>query len=228
MRKQTKAKILCLTLAMQFFAFMTFAQDLNVKGRVTDEKGAPVLGATVIVKGSASGTSTDGAGDFSISVAKGATLLISAINFEPKEVKVKTSVQNVTLTSTDKALGEVVIIGYGNQRKEAVTGSVASISGNNLRDVPTPNISQALQGRVAGVDISQTSTKPGATMQIRIRGERSLATNSNLGINDPLIVLDGIPYIGSLGDINPTILKVLTFLRMRQLRQFMAQGVQMA
>ncbi len=213
MMKKTTAKIFCLTIVMQVFAIMSFAQNLSVKGLVTDETGAPVSGASILVKGSTVGASTDASGNFSISAVKGATLLISSINFVPKQVQVRTATVNVTLISTDKALGEVVVIGYGSQRKEAVTGSVASISGNNLRDVPTPNISQALQGRMAGVDISQTSTRPGSTMQIRIRGERSLATNSNLGINDPLIVLDGIPYIGSLGDINPNDIKSIDILK---------------
>lgn len=213
MMKKTTAKIFCLTIVMLVFAIMSFAQNLSVKGVVTDEKGVPVSGASILVKGSTVGVSTDASGNFSISAAKGATLLISSVNFEPKQVQVRTATVNVTLVPTDKSLGEVVVIGYGSQRKEAVTGSVASISGNNLRDVPTPNISQALQGRIAGVDISQTSTRPGATMQIRIRGERSLATNSNLGINDPLIVLDGIPYIGSLGDINPNDIKSIDILK---------------
>jgi TonB-dependent starch-binding outer membrane protein SusC len=92
----------------------------------------------------------------------------------------------------------VAVVGYGTQRKEAVTGSVASISGDKVRDVPASNISRNLQGRVAGVDMSQTSSKPGSAMQIRIRGTRSLNAS-----NDPLVVLDGIPFAGSIGDIDP-------------------------
>ena len=108
----------------------------------------------------------------------------------------------------EKSLGEVVVVGYGTQRKEAVTGSVASISGNKMREVPAPNISQALQGRLAGVEMSQTSTRPGATMQIRVRGARSLSADNN-----PLIVLDGIPFMGSLGDINPNDIKSVEILK---------------
>ena len=123
----------------------------------------------MIVKGTSSGTSTDGSGNFTIGANKGATLVISAINFISKEVKVTTaSNYDVVLSSTDKSLTEVIVVGYGTQRKEAVTGSVASISGDRMREVPAPNISQAIQGRVAGVDISQTSSKPGANMQILI------------------------------------------------------------
>jgi hypothetical protein len=102
----------------------------------------------------------------------------------------------------EKKIEEVVVIGYGTQRKESVTGSVASVKGDILREVPSANITQALQGRTAGVDISQSSTKPGAAMQIRIRGTRSLS-----GDNNPLVVLDGIPFAGSLSDISSSDIK---------------------
>lgn len=108
----------------------------------------------------------------------------------------------------EKKIEEVVMIGYGTQRKEAVTGSVATVKGDALREVPSANITQALQGRTAGVDISQTSTKPGASMQIRIRGTRSLT-----GDNNPLIVLDGIPFVGSLSDISASDIKSLDILK---------------
>ena len=103
---------------------------------------------------------------------------------------------------------EVVVVGYGTQRREAVTGSVASMSGDKIRDVPSSNITQALQGRVSGVDMEQTSTKPGATMQIRIRGTRSLNAS-----NDPLVVLDGIPFAGSIGDISTSDIKSIDILK---------------
>lgn len=108
----------------------------------------------------------------------------------------------------ERKIDEVVVIGYGTQRKEAVTGSVATVKGDVLREVPSANITQALQGRTAGVDISQTSTKPGAAMQIRIRGTRSLT-----GDNNPLIVLDGIPFVGSLSDISSSDIKSIDILK---------------
>lgn len=108
----------------------------------------------------------------------------------------------------EKKIEEVVVIGYGTQKKEAVTGSVSSLSGNALKEVPSANITDAIQGRLPGVDIGRTSTKPGAVQQIRIRGERSLT-----GSNDPLIVLDGIPFIGSLADISPSDIKSLDVLK---------------
>jgi TonB-linked SusC/RagA family outer membrane protein len=115
---------------------------------------------------------------------------------------------NVVLEEDTKKLDEVVVVGYGTQRKEAVTGSVASVKGDAMREVPAANISQALQGRVAGVDMSQTSTKPGATMQIRIRGTRSINAS-----NDPLIVLDGIPFAGTIADLSTDDIKSIDILK---------------
>jgi len=109
---------------------------------------------------------------------------------------------------SDVGLDEIVVVGYGTQRKESVTGSVASMRGEAMRDVPAANFTQALQGRIAGVDMSQTSTKPGASMQIRIRGTRSLNAS-----NDPLVVLDGIPFGGSIGDINPSSIRSVDILK---------------
>lgn len=108
----------------------------------------------------------------------------------------------------EKKIEEVVLIGYGKQRKEAITGSVASVKGDVVREVPSANVSQALQGRVAGVDIAQTSSKPGAAMQIRIRGTRSLTADNN-----PLIVLDGIPFPGSITDISPNDIQSMDILK---------------
>lgn len=186
-----------------------FAQDITIKGRIIKDDGQPLAGASVTVKGTAKGTATNDQGEFEISAPANATLVISSIDFVTQEIKVnnRTSV-NVTLVSLEKSLGEVIVVGYGTQRKEAVTGSVASISGNKMREVPAPNISQALQGRLAGVEMSQTSTRPGATMQIRVRGARSLSADNN-----PLIVLDGIPFMGSLGDINPNDIKSVEVLK---------------
>ena len=112
-------------------------------------------------------------------------------------------------TSTkEQKIEEVVVIGYGQQKKEAVTGSVSSLSGNALKEVPSANITEALHGRMPGVEISRISTKPGAEQQIRIRGTRSLTADNN-----PLIVLDGIPFAGSIGDISPNDIKSLDILK---------------
>lgn len=185
------------------------AQNVTVKGRVTSEGGEPVPDASIAVKGTTTGVSSDKGGNFQISVSAKGILVISSVGFLEREIAVngQTTI-NVSLKSKAGNLDEVVVIGYGSQRKEAITGSVASISGDRMRDIPAPNISQAIQGRIAGVDISQTSSKPGANMQILIRGQRSLTAS-----NDPFIVLDGIPFPGSLGDINPNDIKSIEILK---------------
>lgn len=191
--------------------FQTAAQEATVTGRVTtdiDSEGLP--GVNVIIKGTNSGTVTDLNGDFSINVPSSASVLVfSSIGFVTEEVQVgDRTVINLVLKEDVTTLGEVVVIGYGTQRQEAVTGSVASVSGDLVREVPSSNITQALQGRVAGVEMAQTSSKPGSEMQIRIRGTRSLNAE-----NDPLIVLDGIPFAGSIGDINPNDIKSVDILK---------------
>ena len=194
---------------LSFFSSTLYAQNIKVKGQVKDEKGLPVANASVTVKGQTGGVACDDAGNFEISSPPKGTLVISSVGFGRIEIPVngKTFI-NATLSLANNTSNEVIVIGYGTQRKEAVTGSVASVRGDAVREVPSANISQALQGRVAGVDIAQTDSKPGATTQIRIRGTRSLNAT-----NDPLIVLDGIPFPGSIADIDPSNIKSLDILK---------------
>ncbi|HQV84321.1 MAG: TonB-dependent receptor [Chitinophagaceae bacterium] len=210
-RQGVKPLLLIVVLLMQLLTVsqQSFAQNVTVRGKITKDDGQPLSGASVVVKGTTNGTTSNEQGNFLISAPGDATLVISSIDFTSREIKVNNqSTINVTLSSADKTLGEVIVVGYGTQRKEAITGSVASINGDKMREVPSPNVTQALQGRLAGVEISQTSTRPGATMQIRIRGIRSLSADNN-----PLIVLDGIPFIGSLADINPNDVKSIEVLK---------------
>nr|GEW13239.1 hypothetical protein [Tanacetum cinerariifolium] len=182
----------------------------TVTGRVNGSDGAGIPGVNIIVKGTNVGTVTDVSGNYSVAAAPGSTLVFSFVGFLSQEVPVgrNATLSPVTLATDTKALEEVVVVGYGTQRAEAVTGSVVSISGAALREVPTANISQALQGRLPGVELSQSSSRPGATMQIRIRGARSLSAS-----NDPLVVLDGIPFPGSIGDINPNDIQSIDILK---------------
>jgi TonB-dependent starch-binding outer membrane protein SusC len=196
LRKCTK--IALLLFGMAFLVLPGLAQNkILVKGRITDEKNQPVISASVVLKGTNTGTTTNANGEFEINAPSNGTLVISSVGYPTKEIAIRSqAIHNLTLTSSAGDLEQVVVIGYGTVRKEAVTGSVASINGDRLREVPAPNITQALQGRIAGVEFAQTNTKPGSTMQIRIRGQRSL-----LASNDPLIVLDGIPFPGAITDI---------------------------
>ena len=186
------------------------AQNTTVKGKVTDNAGNAIPGVNIIVKGSTTGVTTDADGTYALEVpSDDAVLVFSFIGFETAEVAVNNRVSiDVILTENVNTLNEIVVIGYGTQRQEAVTGSVVSIQSSQISEVPSPNLSQALQGRLAGVDMAQSSSKPGATMQIRIRGTRSLNAS-----NDPLIVLDGIPFAGSITDINPNDVKSVDILK---------------
>ena len=182
----------------------------TVRGTVTDETDAGLPGATIILKGTSQGTTSDVEGNFSIQVPdQNAVLVISFIGYESQEIPVANqSIINVKLNPSTESLEEVIVVGYGTQREEAVTGSVASVSGDIVREIPSTNVTTALQGRLPGVEFSQTSSKPGAAMQIRIRGTRSLNAS-----NDPLIVLDGIPFPGSISDINPNDVKSIDILK---------------
>lgn len=186
-----------------------FSQNITVKGVVKDASGEGVIGASVLEKGTTNGIITDFDGNFSLQVAPNATLVISYIGYKTQEVPVAgKSTFKITLKEDAEALEEVVVIGYGTARKSDVTGSIASVGADKLREVPATNITYALQNRVAGVDMTQTSSRPGANMQIRIRGTRSLTAS-----NDPLVVLDGIPFMGNLSDINPSDIKSMDILK---------------
>lgn len=185
------------------------AQDKLVKGFVSDQQKKPIEGATVAVKGGTKRTTTDSKGAFAIEAQSNSVLIFTNVGYKTAEMPVGTNSNlQVTLASDDIAMQEVVVIGYGTQRKEAVTGSVASVSGSTMNEVPAANISRALQGRIAGVNMQQNSSKPGSAMQIRIRGTRSLTADNN-----PLIVLDGIPFAGSISDINPSDIKSVDVLK---------------
>ena len=181
-------------------------QSKQATGRVADTQG-PLIGASVLEKGTQNGTVTDMDGRFTLNVKPGATLVISYLGYVTQEVKAGDNLR-VDMKEDGHMVNEVVVIGYGTQRREAVTGSVANIGGEKLNQIAAANAAQALQGRVAGVLMTQTSSQPGAEMQIRIRGQRSLSAS-----NDPLIVLDGIPFMGKLSDINPADIKSMDILK---------------
>lgn len=172
----------------------------SVSGRITDEKGQPIPGATIIIKGTTTGTVSDEQGAYKLNVPPGSVLVVSSIGFTTQEIAVNERANiPVTLSTGSKGLDEVVVVGYGTRKRSDVTGSIVSVSSAALQEVPAANLQQALQGRATGLEIQKVGTTPGAGAQIRIRGERSIT-----GSNDPLIVLDGIPFEGgSINDINP-------------------------
>ncbi|RYF22395.1 MAG: TonB-dependent receptor [Flavobacteriales bacterium] len=200
-RQKTFVKWLVLSLFLiGLTPTLLFAQTA-LRGKVVDEKNLPLPGAGVKLTTSGRVTVTDNEGNFSINITENdKTFIVSFIGYPSQEISIKPGVSNynVNLTPDSKNLNEVVVIGYGTQKRRDVTGSVVSLSGSAIKEVPAANIQQALQGRMAGVEVQSVGTRPGAGAQIRIRGERSINAS-----NDPLFVVDGIPYGGTLNDINP-------------------------
>ncbi|MGE9312587.1 SusC/RagA family TonB-linked outer membrane protein [Niabella sp. CJ426] len=175
--------------------------ELPLKGIVVDQNGQPVAGANVIEKGTVNGTVTSDDGSFQIDVKdQQSVLIISVVGFKTKEIAVTAIGSGILLEKEEGKLDEVVVVGYGTQRKSDVTGSITSINEKSLREVPAANLSQALQGRGAGIDIQKGggNSKPGASPVIRIRGVRSISAD-----NGPLFVVDGIPFNGNINDLNP-------------------------
>lgn len=187
-------------------------KDISVSGKVSDEQGNGLPGVSVSVKGTAIGNVTDATGAYKITAPNAnATLVFSYVGFTTIEEKIgNRQVINVTLIEDNKTLSEVVVVGYGTVKKTDVTGSVASINNKQLQAVPVQNLSQAMQGRAAGVDVTQTNARPGAAPSIRIRGNRSLNAS-----NDPLFVLDGIPLApgSSINDFNPNDIESIEVLK---------------
>lgn len=182
----------------------------KITGKIVDAKGEPVVGATVKEKGTSNGTITDIEGKFSIAVKTNSLLEISYIGYKTLTTKAVVG-KSLTLTLTEDAemLDEVVVVGYGIQKRRDVTGSVTSIRTEQLKDVPQTNISQALQGKIPGLKITNTSSSAnGAGAQIQIRGQNSISANSG-----PLIILDGMPYSDPLSELNPNDIESIEVLK---------------
>ncbi len=175
--------------------------DITVTGKVLDEKKSGLPGATVVLKGTTSGTSTDADGNFTLRVPDGTaspTLVISSVGYTSQEVAVNgRSSVTVNLIPNTQDLNEVVVVGYGTQKRSDVTGSVVSVPQDRLEKIPVSNVAQALAGAVAGVNISISSAVPGSQPAIQVRGVRSITAST-----DPYIVVDGLPFPGNLNDIN--------------------------
>ena len=189
---------------------MAWAQG-NVSGKVVDATGEPVIGASVVVKGTTTGAVTDIDGNFSIpNVPRNANLEISYIGFKTQSVSVSgKNAINVTLQEDRQMLDDVVVVGYGVQKKSDVTGAMASVSTEELNARPVNNALEALQGKAAGVDIT-TNERPGSLGSIRIRGERSLTAG-----NAPLYVVDGVPLMSAsaIETLNPRDIETIDILK---------------
>jgi TonB-dependent starch-binding outer membrane protein SusC len=190
-----------------FGAFNSIAQTTKITGKVSSDSGEPLPGVSITIKGTTSGTTTNTDGSYQINAGSTSTLIFSFIGFEAKEILVgNQSSINVTLNEGQSQLDEVVVVGYGTQKKVNLTGSVASIDQKFLANRPITNSSQALQG-LSGVYVNMSRGRPGADgANIRIRGVGSFGTNNN-----PLVLVDGVEY--NLRDINPSDIESITVLK---------------
>lgn len=193
---------ICVTLKMRFtfLLFCVMAQiavaQTQVKGTVTDENGVVVAGVNVIEKGTTKGVVTDFDGLYGISTRENATLIFSYVGFVTQEIKVRGSLLNVSLKEDFQSLKEVVVIGYGSQLKEDLSGSVSTVNTEALENIPQVGIDQLLQGRAAGVSVTQNSGQPGSAVSVRIRG-----VNTITGSSEPLYIIDGVPVSGDSSNI---------------------------
>ncbi|CAL1516383.1 TonB-dependent receptor [Chitinophaga sp. MM2321] len=200
----------CVALCLLFHQ-LSHAQSISIEGNVNAKDQSPLPGVTVAIKGQSLGTQTDIKGHYKLTVkdAANTVLTFSFIGFTTREEPVKgRSIISLTLEEDQKKLEEIVVVGYGQQKKKDVTGSISSVSSKAIQDVPVTNPQQALQGRAPGVEVINNSSKPGDEPQVRIRGSRSL----NAG-NDPLYVVDGIPYAGNLSDIGTGVIQSMDILK---------------
>lgn len=180
----------------------------SISGTILSEGGETIIGANVSVKGNnAIGTITDIDGKFSLQVPDNAVLVISYVGYVSTEIKVGNQrTFSIVLHEDSKSLDEVVVVGYGVQQKRDITGSIANIKGDNLKDLPVANLSSALQGKAAGVDIVSDGGSPGAEPVIRVRGTGSMSASN------PLVVIDGVPS-GKISDVNPNDIETIEVLK---------------
>lgn len=204
-------KLLQSLFILLFVTTTAMAQNRTITGTVTSkEDGLPLPGVSVKVKGTNIGVSTGSTGRFSLSVPASAKVLeFSSIGFATTDVTIGTSnVVNASLSTDSKSLSEVVVVAYGTQKKEAITGSVSSISAADLENRPITNVTAALQGAAPGISVLSSNGQPGASAGVRIRGFGSFSAS-----NSPLYVLDGSVYDGSLGDINQNDIESVSVLK---------------
>ena len=197
------------TLLLAMLCLVTFAQGKTVTGTVVDGTGEPLIGVSVLVKGTTAGAITDFDGKFSIpNVKAGSTLVVSYIGYATQEIKVGNQTTfNITMEDDNQLLDEVVVIGYGTAKKKDLTGAVSTVKGDALAKVPVTNVAEALTGKLAGVQITTTDGSPDAEMIIKVRGGGSIT-----GDNSPLYIVDGFP-MSSMSDLSPSDIEDITVLK---------------
>lgn len=185
------------------------AQEREITGSVKDHAGAGIVGATILVEGTTKGTTSGADGSFSIKAAPDNVLVVSFMGYQSHTIKVGTQTRiDVVLKENTQAIDDVIVVAFGTAKKEAFTGSATVIKSDDIAKSQQSNVAQALAGKVAGVQLTNTSGQPGESPKIRIRGFSSL----NAG-NDPLWIVDGMPYSGDLNNLNPSDIESMTVLK---------------
>ena len=187
-------------------SFHVSAQQLTVKGQVVDQQNEPLIGVSVLEKGTSVGTITDMDGNFTINTTPGRTLQFSYVGYKSQDVAAKATMK-VVMQEDNEVLDEVVVIGYGSVKRKDVTTAISSVSTKDLDQRPIVSAAQAIQGKAAGVSVIQPTGQPGGEMSIRVRG-----TTSMNGSNDPLYVVDGVP-VDNIGFLAPTDIAYMQILK---------------
>ena len=204
-----KFKLLITSAALLLAGVVGYAQDISVRGTVTDESGAPVPAAGVVVSGTTRGVVTDASGRYQIAAPANGVLTFQALGYETRNVAVEgKSVINVVLAGDTELLDETIVVAYGTAKKSSFTGSASTVKSEGIAKRSVSNVTKAIDGLVAGVTTTSGSGQPGDGASIRIRGTGSINASS-----DPLYVVDGIPFAGTLASINPNDIESLTVLK---------------
>jgi len=202
----TKKTSLFLLLLLFMTGQQVFGQTGRISGIITETNGSPILGASVLIKGTSIGTISDLDGKYSINVPDNKSILVfSYIGYEKQELKAGKQILNIVLEETAKAMDEVVVVGYGTQKKVNLTGAVSSVSMKELEGKPVVNVVEALEGTTPGLTIQQTNSQPGNRPSINIRGTNTLNNN------DPLVLIDGM--VGDIQNVNPSDIQNISVLK---------------
>lgn len=193
-------------------ALSSYGQSANVRGVIKDTTGKGIVGVTIRVKGGVETVQTDAQGNFSIQASPGSTLIITSVGFQEKQITVGQQANlDIALVPVENVLEELVVVGYGSQKRSDITGSVASVPKDRLSKIPVNNVMQAIQGAVSNVTVSQASSIPGDAPSVQVRGRNSINAGS-----EPYVVVDGIPLTktdGSINDINPNDIESVEILK---------------
>lgn len=202
-----KVKVILLCLMSLFFHEL-MAQKATIRGKVTETNGDPVVGASVVETGTTNGTMTGASGEFTLEVSRAnPRIRVSSIGFKTEEINVTASPVTITLTYEDSHLDELVVTGYSTQKQGEISASIVKVSQRELKDVKSPNVSNLLQGKIAGVNVVNSTGRPGDNATIRIRGRSSISSGS-----DPLWVIDGVIAHGT-PNINPNDIETVSVLK---------------